>query len=66
MTKIKELSAKTVELLERTKKHYKLYEKERKELYEYLVNKKDEERWEAYIKEFEESINEEIWEIKIW
>lgn len=55
--KIEELSKKTVELLEKTKKHYKSYENERKKLYQYFVNKKDIEKWEAYINEFEELIN---------
>lgn len=58
--KIEELSDKTVKLLEKTKKNYKQYEIERKKLYEYFVNKNDVEKWEAYIKEFKELINEKI------
>lgn len=58
--KIEELSEKTVKLLEKTKKNYRQYEKERKKLYEYFVSKNDVEKWEAYIKEVEELINEEL------
>ena len=61
--KIEELSSETVKLLEKTKKDYKKYETERKKLYEYFVNKNDVEKWEAYIKELKELINEKLWEI---
>lgn len=56
--KIEELSLETVKLLEKTKKCYKEYETERKELNKYFVNKNDVEKWEAYIKEFKGLINE--------
>ncbi len=53
-SKLEELTKKTILLLEKTKKDYKKYEKERKQLYAYLVNKNDVETWEKYVKELEE------------
>ena len=55
--KISQLTRKTIDLLEKTKKQYKMYEKERQELYRYFVNESDLEKWEAYINKFEEIIN---------
>jgi len=55
-SKLEELTKKTILLLEKTKKDYKKYEKERKQLYVYLVNKNEVETWEKYVKELEEII----------
>lgn len=54
--KIEELSKRTIFLLERTKKLYKNYEKERKLLYSFLVNKNNVEEWEKYINQLERRI----------
>lgn len=60
--KIEELSKRTIELFERTKKHYKVYEDERQELYRYFDNPKEKnvEKWEKCIIKLEERLNEEI------
>lgn len=53
-SKLEKLTKRTILLLEETKKDYKKYEQERKQLYSYLVNKNEEEKWEKYVKELEE------------
>lgn len=56
-SKIQQLSKKTIELLEATKKEITKYAIERKELFKYFANKNDVEKWEEYIVEMEELIN---------
>jgi hypothetical protein len=56
-SKIEELNRKTILLLEKTKKEYKRYTEERKQLYSYLVNKDDLIEWEKYVNKLEEIIN---------
>ncbi len=56
-SKIQQLSKKTIELLEATKKEMTKYAIERKKLFEYFANKNDVEKWEKYIVEIEELIN---------
>lgn len=48
------LIKKTILLLEKTKKQYKTYEQERRNLYSYLVNKNDVEQWKKCIEQLEE------------
>lgn len=55
-SKIEDLNRRTIILLEKTKKQYKQYEQERKQLYSYLVNKNDLEKWEKYVCQLEEVI----------
>lgn len=55
-SKIEELNQRTVTLLEATKKEYKKFAAERKQLYCYLVNKDDLVKWERYVKKLEEII----------
>lgn len=55
-SKIEDLNRRTIILLEKTKKQYKQYEQERKQLYSYLVNKNDLEKWEKYVYQLEEVI----------
>lgn len=52
--KIEELSKRTVQLLEKTKKQRNLYEMERKQLYDYFIKRENIEEWEKYIVELEE------------
>lgn len=56
-SKIQQLSKKTIELLEATKKEMTKYAIERKKLFKYFANKNDVEKWEKYIVEIEELIN---------
>ena len=56
-SKIQQLSKKTIELLEATKKEMTKYAIERKKLFEYFANKNDVEKWEKYIEEKEKLIN---------
>lgn len=55
-SKIEELNQRTVTLLEATKKEYKKFATERKQLYCYLVNKDDLVEWEKYVNKLEEII----------
>ncbi len=55
-SKIEELNQRTVILLEATKKEYKKFAEERKQLYCYLVNKDDLVEWEKYVNKLEEII----------
>lgn len=55
---IEELSKRTILLLEKTKKDYKKFEKERKQLFCYLVNKNNPVEWKKYMEQLEEIINE--------
>lgn len=52
--KIEELSKRTVQLLEKTKKQRNLYEMERKQLYDYFIKRENIEEWEKYIVKLEE------------
>lgn len=52
--KIEWLLKRTVQLLEKTKKQYDLYKKERKQLYIYFIKRENIEEWEKYIVELEE------------
>lgn len=56
-SKIQQLSKKTIELLEATKKEITKYAIERKKLFKFFANKNDVEKWEEYIVEMEELIN---------
>lgn len=51
---VDDLIKKTILLLEKTKKQYKTYEQERRNLYSYLVNKNDVEQWKKCIEQLEE------------
>lgn len=51
--KIEELSKRSIQILEKTKKSMQQYTEERKKLFNYLVEKNDIESWEAYIAELE-------------
>lgn len=55
-SKIEELNQRTVILLEATKKEYKKFAEERKQLYCYLVDKDDLVEWEKYVNKLEEII----------
>jgi len=57
-SKTEELNRKTILLLERTKKEYKKFAEERKQLYCYLVNKDDLIEWEKYVNKLEKKIKE--------
>ena len=57
-SKIEKLSQRTILLLEKTKKEYKKFAEERKQLYCYLVNKDDLIEWEKYVNKLEKKINE--------
>lgn len=51
---VDDLIKRTIALLEKTKKQYKTYEQERRNLYNYLVNKNDVEQWKQCIEQLEE------------
>jgi len=57
-SKIEELNKRTILLLEKTKKEYKKFAEERKQLYCYLVDKDDLTKWEKYVEQLEKIINE--------
>lgn len=54
--KIDELSRRSINFLEKTKKSMEKYSQERQKLFKYLVDKDDIENWEAYLIELEQIV----------
>lgn len=59
MDKKEELSKRTINLLEKTKKHMNKYPTERKTLDKFLIEASNLEEWEEYVKKMEKKIEDE-------